>query len=145
MSYAERITRKLDAPRPLEVAALDVTVAGDRCALYLHSRDGTIIAVVPLRLFLAKARGERDANGCAFPLAAPDEVPPPPNGRGRRGHLPPARLQAYHAALAQWSSGAVPTLREAAQRHGLNLNTLKGWIQKQRRRAALADSHTVRR
>lgn len=49
--------------------ALSVATAGELVALHCHTASGTIVVTVPLVVFQAAARGERDGNGRPWPAA----------------------------------------------------------------------------
>lgn len=117
-----------------EATAMEVFIAGGRCAAHFHSRAGTVVVVLPLAEFVRKARRDVDGNRRFFPRDMPSAVCPPPSGRGwKNGALPPARLAAYQAARrAHEAQGA--TLRAAAAQVGVEVNSLRSWLRKARAR-----------
>lgn len=127
--------------------AVDVLIAGDRVAVHAHAGvSGTVVIVMPWAVFERAARGAADANGSVFPVPvvvgchAPARTlieemsvrpPAPPSGKGRRGWLPPARLEAYRAARRAYEVDGLGRAK-AAERFGLKKNSFIGWLRKQR-------------
>lgn len=111
--------------------AMDVYQAGTQVALHFYEEGGTRVVVLPLADFVIKARRDVDGNRRFFPRGAPSPVTPPPSGRGKRGHLPPARLEAYRAARRDSEAGAC-TVAIAARRYGVEPNSLRSWLRKER-------------
>src|SRR4051812_3781202 len=63
-------SRVVDTVRIIEATGLDVAHAGDQCALHVYTRAGIVKVLMPLHVFVEKARAPFDCNRNPFPKAS---------------------------------------------------------------------------
>lgn len=130
------IRKVTDLVNVIAATGLDVTHAGDQCAVHVYTRTGIVRILVPLAEFVLKARAERDANGNPFPAIGParrqelierelsSDAPPPEPTRRTHGSYPKCDL-AWQLLCAKPEL----TIREAAERVGAVFDTFAYFVQ----------------
>ena len=114
-----------------QAQALAVTTAGDAAALHCHTKQGTIVITLPLSVFIAAARGEKDANGQPFSAPATsrqavfeadaEALPPKTKGLPRMTADLKERIQ---QAAAFYIGQRAISGAEVARRYGITAHNL---------------------
>lgn len=131
------IRKVTDVVNVIAATGLDVTHAGDTCALHLYTRSGIVRVVLSVAEFVLKARAPVDANGNPFPAIGPARrqeliegelsgaTPPPETDRRHaKGHYPRCDL-AWQLLCAKPEL----TIRQAADRVGADFDTFAYFVQ----------------
>ena len=131
------IRKVTDLVNVIAATGLDVTHAGDQCAVHVYTRTGIVRILIPLAEFVLKARAPVDANGNPFPAIGParrqeliegelngDTLPPETNRRHAIGHYPRCDL-AWQLLCAKPEL----TIRQAAGRVGADFDTFAYFVQ----------------